>query len=163
MKNFSDEKMMTAFAELSASSARNRVCAQQAEKKSDLQTARLLEAIAESESIKARRALVYLRGKAPDLLSYIKELTERKRQAASVDYPALSKLYGEKGDKHEAETFSRYAAVAENHQELLTETTGTQEAAVLYICNVCGYIEKGSAPENCPVCRAVRKKFKTLH
>jgi rubrerythrin len=104
LKNLPDKKMAMTFAELSTSAARNRVCAQQAEKRGDLQTARLLDAMAESESIKARRALVYLRGKISDLPSYIKGLIEQKKQVSSVDYEALASEYKEKGNKHEAET-----------------------------------------------------------
>jgi rubrerythrin len=52
--------------------------------------------------------------------------------------------------------------VALNPHQLLNEAASSQEAVTLYICNVCGYIAKGAVPENCPVCQAVQKKFKTL-
>lgn len=29
----------------------------------------------------------------------------------------------------------------------------------IFICAVCGYVEFGSAPANCPVCRAPKEKF----
>lgn len=161
MKNITDTKMAMTFAELSASAARNQLCAQQAEKKGDLQTAKLLEAVAESESIKARRTLVYLRGKMSDLTSYLQDLIEEKHRIASIDYPALATEFAEEGLKHETETFSRYAAVAKNHHQLLSEMLGTAEATQLYICTVCGFIASSVAPENCPVCNAVGKKFKS--
>ena len=31
-----------------------------------------------------------------------------------------------------------------------------------YVCTICGYTCEGSAPENCPVCKAPREKFKAI-
>ncbi len=31
-----------------------------------------------------------------------------------------------------------------------------------YMCTICGYVCEGSAPENCPVCKAPREKFKAI-
>jgi rubrerythrin len=31
-----------------------------------------------------------------------------------------------------------------------------------YICQVCGYIGEDEAPEKCPVCGAVKDKFKNI-
>ena len=70
MDKLNDTIMALTFAELSASAARNRLCARKAEKQGDGQRAKLLDAIAASESIKTRRALVYLRGQITGLEAY---------------------------------------------------------------------------------------------
>ncbi len=31
-----------------------------------------------------------------------------------------------------------------------------------YVCTICGYVCEGNAPENCPVCKAPREKFKAI-
>ncbi len=31
-----------------------------------------------------------------------------------------------------------------------------------YMCTICGYVCEGNAPENCPVCKAPREKFKAI-
>jgi rubrerythrin len=165
MDKFDDTKMALTFAALSASATRNQLCAQKAEKQGDLQWAKLLEAIAQSESIKTRRALVYLRGRITDVETYMQELLFHKKQMFSEEYPATAAAYTDKGKRHEAETFARYAAVAKNHYLLLNEieegniTEGTQYC----VCNVCGYIAQNAVPEKCPVCNAVPDKFKVLH
>ena len=82
-KNLTDQKMAATYSALSATAARNAMGSQQAKKKGAFGTAGLLEAIAESERIQARRALVYLRGKVPDLPSHINRLIEQKKQASS--------------------------------------------------------------------------------
>ena len=165
MAKLEDTKMVLTFAELSASVARNRLCAQKAEKQGDDQKAKLLEAIARSESIKMRRALVYLRGRIADVEAYMQELIVRKKQMFAEEYPATAAAYRGKQKRHEAETFARYAAVAKNHHRLLTEIEeGNIPAGTQYcVCSVCGYIAKNAAPEKCPVCNAVPNKFQVLH
>jgi rubrerythrin len=32
----------------------------------------------------------------------------------------------------------------------------------LFICPVCGYTVEGEPPDNCPVCKAVKKLFKRI-
>jgi len=31
-----------------------------------------------------------------------------------------------------------------------------------YVCQICGYVSEDEAPENCPVCGAVKAKFKPV-
>jgi rubrerythrin len=33
---------------------------------------------------------------------------------------------------------------------------------VYYVCQICGHIHLGEIPENCPVCHAVRGRFKEV-
>ena len=164
MDKLDDTKMALTFAALSASAARNRLCAQKAEKQGDLQRAKLLEAIAQSESIKTRRALVYLRGRFADVEVYMQELAVHKKHLFSEEYPATAAAYTDKEKGHEAETFARYAAVAKIHHRLLNEIKegNIAEGTQYYVCNVCGYIAQNAAPEKCPVCNAVPNKFKVL-
>ena len=165
MDKLDDTKMALTFAELSASAARNRMCAQKAEKQGDAHKAKLLEAIAYSESIKARRALVYLRGRITDVEACMQELAARKKQMFAEEYPATAAAYTGKEKQHETETFARYTSVAKNHHRLLNDlaegniTEGTQ----YYVCSVCGYIAQNATPEKCPVCNAVPNKFKVLN
>ena len=165
MDKIDDTKMALTFAELSASAARNRLCARMAEKQGDEQRAKLLDAIAESESIKTRRALVYLRGRITGLEAYMQELVVRKKQMFSEEYPAMAAAYTGKDERHEAEIFARYAAVAKNHHRLLKdiEEGNIPEGTHYCVCSVCGYIAKNAAPEKCPVCNAVPNKFRVLH
>jgi rubrerythrin len=31
-----------------------------------------------------------------------------------------------------------------------------------YVCQVCGYVSEGEAPDKCPVCGAIKEKFKAV-
>ena len=31
-----------------------------------------------------------------------------------------------------------------------------------YVCQICGYISEDEAPEKCPICGAVKDKFKSV-
>jgi rubrerythrin len=37
-----------------------------------------------------------------------------------------------------------------------------RDAAAIYVCDVCGHTAVGEAPDKCPVCGAVKSKFKEV-
>ena len=157
-----DVNMALAFTALSASAAQNDMYAKKARKEGKQQLANLLNAIAASERIKARRALVYLRGKIDTGDDFLSLLMESKKDDFKTRFPELEKLYAEKSRGHEPETFSRYARVAQNHYELLSEfqKAASDTRHVYYVCQVCGFIAADKVAGNCPICNAVEKKFK---
>ncbi|MFC1857746.1 rubredoxin-like domain-containing protein [Thermodesulfobacteriota bacterium] len=158
-----DENMALTFTALSVAAAQNDMYAKKARKEGKQQLANLLNAIAGSERIEARRALVYLRGKIGTGNDFLSRLMGRKKNDFETRFPELEKLYAEKSRGHEPETFSRYARVAENHHELLSDLykQDPDTRHVYYVCQVCGYIATDDIPGNCPICNAVDKKFKT--
>ncbi|MCX6004819.1 MAG: rubrerythrin family protein, partial [Chloroflexi bacterium] len=36
------------------------------------------------------------------------------------------------------------------------------EGVDYYVCEVCGYVAIGSAPDNCPICNAPKDKFRKV-
>lgn len=153
-----DADMAMTFAELSASAARNRLFAQKAKSEGNDRAALLLGAMAEAEEIMARRALIALRGKISALKDYLAEVADTKsRSAGRCDERAAAAE--QEGEQNTADAYRRFAAVARNHGKRLASEEGE---AGLYVCQVCGYIAAGQAPERCPVCNAVAKKFKAF-
>ena len=150
-----DTDMAASFAELSASAARNRLFSQKAKAEKKTQTALLLSAMAESEEIMARRALMALRGKISDLDDYMEEIADAKAQADDR-FERRSRKAREKQEDGLAEAYERFGAVSRNNGERLAAAAG----AAFYVCQVCGYIAADEAPERCPVCNAVSKKFR---
>ena len=151
-----DDHMAMTFAELSASAARNRLFSQKAKAEGNAQAALLLAAMAEGEEIMARRALIALRGKISTLEDYLTEIAATKSTSAGrCDERAGAAE--ENGEGNTADAYRRFAAVARNHGKQLA---GLDGEADLHVCQVCGYIAAGEAPERCPVCNAVAKKFK---
>ncbi|MGD8368254.1 MAG: hypothetical protein PVG78_11460 [Desulfobacterales bacterium] len=151
-----DAGMAMTFAALSASAARNRLFAQKAKAEGNRPVALLLSAMAEGEEIMARRALIALRGKIFPLDDYLAEIADTKGRSAAVSDERAGAA-AKNGDENTADAYRRFGAVTRNHGEQLA---GLGRETALYVCQVCGYIAADEAPDRCPVCNAVAKKFK---
>jgi rubrerythrin len=157
MRQFTlDADMAVTFAALSASAARNRLFSQKAKADGNAPAALLLSAMAEGEEIMARRALIFLRGKISPLDDYLAEVAETKNRGAG-QFDKRAAAAAESKEDSTADAYGRFGAVTRNHGEQLA---GPGPEAELYVCQVCGYIAADEAPERCPVCNAVAKKFK---
>ena len=157
-----DTEMALTFADLSASAARNNLRALKARRAGKVIEAKLFNAIADSEKIQARRALVYLRGNIGNEVEETAHLLRSKEEAFLREYPELEKRYAEIGNRHASETFLRYGKVAKNHFKLLKnfDKQNLNSETVCHVCQVCGFIILDQHPEKCPVCNAVKKKVK---
>ena len=122
----------------------------------------LLNAIAESEEIQARRAFMHLRGKIDDPSEYLIALKKNKFEAFSRLYPGISSELYSAGQKTTAEAFEQFGEVAKVHLDLLENVTDDIEsgASGFFVCRVCGYIAADDPPSRCPVCGAVQAKFR---
>ncbi|UCD33665.1 MAG: rubrerythrin family protein [Desulfobacterales bacterium] len=52
--------------------------------------------------------------------------------------------------------------IAKVHLKLLKEVLeeSVHDLTTYYVCQICGYIAVEEAPLNCPVCNAIREKFR---
>jgi len=90
---------------------------------------------------------------------------QREEKASEVFYPQFIREAEEEGDRRAAVSFSHARDVEEGHatlykralQHLLAETV-----QVYHVCQVCGYIAEGKAPERCPICSAPREQFRQV-
>ncbi len=148
------------FARTSVSAERNRMYAMKAEKAGNAGAAKLLDAVAASESVQARRMLMHLRGKIGEIdEDLLATLAEAKRAGFSRDLPEVARALEGAGRKTAAEAFEQFAQVAETHHRLLTGLTDYATGPVYYVCGVCGHLAVDDPPEKCPVCGAVQKRF----
>lgn len=159
--NSPDREMAIAFATLSAMAARNRLFSQKARKEGSESLAALLGAMAVADEIQARRALIYLRGKAGETSTYAASLLSDKQDLFAEIFPSLQNEVARRGQENMADTYERYGLVARNHHEMLREVVeGDREVTGTYhVCQVCGYLVRGEVPDRCPVCNAPAKKF----
>jgi rubrerythrin len=158
-----DTEMAIAFATLTATAARNRLFSQKARKEGNEPLAALLGAMAVADDIQARRALIYLRGKAGETSDYAAALLSDKRDLFAEIFPRLKDEAVRSGQENMADTYERYGQVSRNHHEMLREVVdeGREAAGTYHICQVCGYLVRDEIPDRCPICNAPAKKFST--
>ncbi|MBW1813338.1 MAG: rubrerythrin family protein [Deltaproteobacteria bacterium] len=158
-----DNDMANAYVKSTVSAALNNLYSMRLKKDGKTGLAKLLEAIGFAEEINARRILMHLRGKIEDPEVYIQDLMRIKKESFSEDYPCISRALKQSGSETASEAFEQFGEVAKIHFDLIEKVKENEaDAASFYhICAVCGYISETEAPEKCPVCGAVKSKFKT--
>lgn len=164
MRERTRRNLAHAFASESKASARNTAFALQAEEEGYPQLAKLFRAIADGEATHAHRYLLSMRGKIGTTGENLKEAFDNE-QAAVAEYRRLVKEAKEDGPPQVHKAFSHAKEVDEEHVELLQRAMTdrmTSETADYYVCQICGYISENHPPKNCPVCHAVRTRFKKI-
>ena len=158
-----NENLKEAFAGESQANQKYRAFAKKAEKEGFTNIAKLFRTTAEAERIHAEghlRALDMIASTADNLQAAIDGETYEFEQM----YPPMVNKAVE--DKHRAKTMFKFAVDAEEvHAQIYSKAleavkSGTDmDVSEFYLCPVCGYIELGSAPEQCPVCNAKQAVF----
>lgn len=150
------------FTEETVSSSMHRLYAAKLKSAGETGLAQLLGALASAEEVHARRMLMHLRAKMGNLDEYIKQVTEEKLKAYSTDFPQIAEALSGIASKQAKEVFEQFGQVAKNHHDPLAGIKGEETGASVeyYFCSVCGYIAKNEPPEKCPVCGAVKGKFR---
>ena len=160
------EYLKEAFAGESQANQKYRAFAKQAEKDGFTNIAKLFRTTAEAERIHAEghlRALDMVATTAENLRSAIDGETHEFTEM----YPPMVEQAA--SDGHKATTMFKFAVDAEEvHAQIYTKAIEAVQAgkdldvSEFYLCSVCGYIEMGSAPEQCPICGAQNKAFSLI-
>jgi rubrerythrin len=123
----------------------------------------LFRAVAESEAVHAFHQLRLLVVVA-DTQENLQAAFERENFARDA-YPELIKDASEEGNTAVATIFGYHRDVEKGHAKLYEKALDRMmdpEGVDYYVCNVCGYIHIGSAPDECPICGAPRDKFRKV-
>lgn len=156
------EQLLQIFALISKSSARKKVYSQKARLEGRDDLSLLLRAIAESESVQARRVMNALRGQIDRTEGYVTTIFSEEIRGMVKEYEALLNQVGPGDDKAMATALSQLLE-AERRTLLLNpqkqEEEGISPASGYYICQFCGYIAEEVAPEHCPICQAQCSAF----
>ncbi|HOL82883.1 MAG TPA: rubrerythrin family protein [Caldisericia bacterium] len=165
MKKMTENFLKEAFAGESMAHMKYLIFSEIAEKEGYSNIARLFKAISYAEQVHATNHFKNLGniGKTNEnLQSSIDGETFEVEEMYPV-YNNTAKLQEEKG----AEISTHYALEAEKiHSELykmakdLAEKNKDIEKEDIYICPVCGFTHIGEPPDKCPVCGALKDKFK---
>ncbi len=165
MKEKTEENLKNAFAGESQAHVKYLAFADKAEKENFSNVARLFRANSFAEQV---HAINHLR-----TLSGIKKTTENLQEAIEGEtyeveemYPAFIKVAEEEQEKG-AETVTKWALEAEKVHAVLYQKAKEAvakgqdiEFIPVHVCQVCGFTAEGEAPDICPVCGALKEKFK---
>jgi rubrerythrin len=165
MPEKTEKNLAYAFAAESKASVRNDAFAKKAEMEGYPQIARLFQAISDAESVHARRYLVLLRGKIGSTEENLETAFQNEIKANVEEYPKLIKDASDEEEDAALEAFSQSRDVENRHAELYKKAMNdmlSDRETTYYVCQVCGYVSEDEAPEKCPVCSAVKEKFKRI-
>lgn len=165
MKEKTEENLKNAFAGESQAHMKYLAFADKAEKENFSNVARLFRANSFAEQVHATNHLRTLSGikKTPENLQ---EAIEGETFEVEEMYPAFIKVAEEEQEKG-AETVTKWALEAEKVHAVLYQKA--KEAVAkgqdiefnpVHVCQVCGFTAEGEAPDICPLCGALKDKFK---
>jgi len=165
MGDKTQKNLAYAFAAESKASIRNDAFARKAVAEGFGGIARLFRAVSEAESVHARRYLLLMRGKVATTEENLQTAFQNEIKANVDEYPPLIKEAAEEGEEAALKAFSHARDVEDRHAELYKKAMNdmlAERETVYYVCQVCGYVAEDEAPQNCPVCGAVKGKFKKI-
>ena len=130
------------------------------------QIAKLFRAVAAAEGVHTERHL-RLMGEAvvQDTESNLRSSFERETTVNEITYPQFIRQAEEEGERAAALTFGQARDVEERHAALYKHALGAMlrdETTDYYVCQVCGHVAEREAPDQCPICKAARNKFRLV-
>jgi len=161
---YTDDNLEKAFAGEAQANRKYLAYAAKADGEGYPQIAKLFRAAAESETIHALSHLDKL-GTVKSTEENLKKAITGELQEATVMYPSMF-IHAREEGQTAAETGFRWARrVEEEHADYYKEALEKMKelpAVDYYVCQVCGHVHPGKAPDNCPVCGAPKEKFKKV-
>ena len=161
------ENLQKAFTGECQANRRYLFFADKADKEGYPQIARLFRATADAETVHARSHFAAMCG-----IGETKDNLEKAIQGEEYEftemYPDFIKQAESENKKRAQMSFEFANEVEKVHHELYQKALETLEAGdppkdePYYVCQVCGHIVVGEAPEVCPICGAPLKVFKRV-
>ena len=160
------DNLKTAFAGESQANRRYLAFAKKADQEGFPQVARLFRAAAAAETV---HALAHLRvlGEVKSTAENLQAAVNGENYEATTMYPDFLKEAEASGERKAINTFSNALAVEKVHEELYRAAQETlqnseEELYEYYVCPVCGFTHKRSAPDRCPVCGTSGSRFEKI-
>ena len=165
MRKMTQANLEAAFAGESQAHMKYAIFADKAEEEGYPEVARLFRAISFAERVHATNHLRELGG-IGDTVANLQVAIEGENYENTEMYPAfnaVAKLQDEKG----AMLSIHYALEAEKvHEAMYGEaknmvaSVSDIQSAPVFVCPVCGHTVIGEAPDKCPVCGALKEKYR---
>jgi rubrerythrin len=159
------DDLMAAFAGESQANRKYLAFAKKADVEGFTQVARLFRAAAAAETV---HALTHLRtaGEVKTTEENLKSAVAGENYEHTVMYPEFMQDAEAEGDAKALKSFTWANEAEKVHETLYKEALVTLgkpgEEYDYYVCPVCGYTHKRTAPEKCPVCSTLGSKFEKI-
>lgn len=159
------DNLQAAFAGESQANRRYLAFAKKADEEGYAQVARLFRAAAHAETVHALAHFRAMDG-AKTTGENLKIAITGEHYENTTMYPEFVAVAESEGNKRAQVSFKNALAVEIEHEALYLEALdllGKDVSAYdYYVCPVCGHVEKGSAPDKCPVCGCPGVKFELI-
>jgi len=161
------DNLQAAFAGESQANRKYLAFAAKADAEGRPQIAKLFRAAAAAETVHAHAHLRVMGG-VKDTKENLKAAIAGEAHEFKEMYPAFINEAEAEGNKAALISFRNANAVEKTHHDLYTGALEALEAgkdltpAAIYVCDVCGHTHVGGAPDKCPVCGALKAKFKEV-
>ncbi|HYA86628.1 MAG TPA: rubrerythrin family protein [Nitrospirota bacterium] len=158
-----EQNLKDAFAGESQANRKYLAFAKKAEEEGFVQAARLFRAAAAAETIHAHNHLKELHGVKSTRENLMEAINGESYEFQKM-YPAMIADARAEGQDFALRTFTLANEVEKIHAALYKKALDTLDvskgtAVDYYVCSVCGYTAEGSAPDECPVCKAKKRAF----
>ncbi len=158
------QNLKEAFAGESQANRKYLAFAERADKDGYPQVARLFRAAAAAETVHAHnhlRALKAINSTADNLKEAISgEIAEFQEM-----YPRMITAAQNEGHKEALRSFEFANEVEKVHAQLFQKALANmekKEVVDMYVCSICGHTVEGEPPDQCPICKAVKKFFNKI-
>ncbi len=161
------DDLQAAFAGESQANRKYTAFGQKAEAEGYPQIARLFRAVAHAETVHALAHFRAMDGVGGTLDNLMAAISGENYEVVEM-YPGFIKDAEAEGEKRALRSFNNAWEVEKVHEELYREALALLEAGEkeedyeYYVCPVCGYTHKRSAPDKCPVCGAPGSRFEKI-
>ena len=162
-----EDNLKAAFAGESQANRKYLAFSKKADEEGLKQVAKLFRAAADAETVHALNHLNVLKG--------VKTTEENLQEAINGEtheftemYPKMIKEAEEEGNQGALISFKGAIHAEEIHANLYKKALDVVkeqkdlEEKEIYVCQICGHTVEDEAPEECPVCKAKKEKFKKI-
>jgi rubrerythrin len=158
------QNLKEAFAGESQANRRYLAFADKADQEGYPQVARLFRAAAAAETVHAHNHLKALKaiGATTDNL---KEAIAGETSEFREMYPGMITAAQAEGHREALRSFEFANEVEKVHAQLFQKALANleeKELVDIFVCSICGHTVEGEPPDQCPVCKAVKKVFKKI-
>ena len=162
------DNLMAAFAGESQANRKYAGFSEEADEKGWKNVAKLFRAASEAEAVHARR-LLRVMGAVGATDENLKKSVEGETYEFTSMYPGFLSTAKAEGGQSEADIAFTYAMKAEevhagHYKKALEAVQGKRDLAVskVFLCPICGNIFLDQVPDQCPICKAFKKKFREV-